>query len=288
MQDFFKGAPVRGLTAALLALFIWLGPAGAVTGDRAPTADAVQRLIVSEAVRNGTVPPTLALAVARVESNFAADVTSSAGARGVMQIMPATALGEFGVGADRLYDAQTNIRLGIAFLARLYRAYGNRWDLALSHYNGGSLKRVGGRWQAHGFTRKYVADVMRYWNGYQRARWAQALVRATEIAPSASPTPRADPAQVAADYAFLETPAIDNDWRDYLNVAERYLDGSAQPVSVDFSPAAAADPEWHYPLNNGPSTGSRVGTVRPPVYGSDRFLNSAQTWRVPGQPDRFH
>lgn len=235
----------------------------------------IQRVLVEEALINGAVPPSLALAVARVESNFDADVVSHAGAIGVMQIMPATARSEFGVPAHRLTDARLNSQLGVAFLHRLYKAYGRRWDLALSHYNGGSLQKVGGVWVAHSYTRDYVNKVMGFWNDFQRERWVQALVSevgngGTSVAQAETPQtlpPRTVHEQMAEDYAYLEDPTIDRDWRDYLNVADRWLNaGGGIPeapaevpldepaaaeetdTAVDFSGPVANNPDWNYPL----------------------------------------
>ena len=116
----------------------------------------IRRLVVAEAARNGVVPTSLALAVARVESNFDPGPVSSAGARGVMQIMPRTARSEFGVNGEALWDPRTNVRLGLRYRAQLYDRYGRRWDLALSHYNGGSLVRSrSGRPRAHSYTRRH-------------------------------------------------------------------------------------------------------------------------------------
>lgn len=146
-----------GIAAFVLASGMPL-PAGAALD--------VQRMVVEEAV-NSRVPPSLALAVARVESNFQPTALSPAGARGVMQLMPKTARDVFGVGQDQLWNARLNIRLGIAFLEQLYDQYGQRWDLALSHYNGGTLAGGSGRTAIpHSFTRKYVADVLHWQRVY--------------------------------------------------------------------------------------------------------------------------
>jgi hypothetical protein len=121
----------------------------------------VKRIVVEEA-RDSRVPTALALAVAKVESDFDERALSSAGARGVMQIMPATAKKVFGVTKDKLWNARLNVQLGIDYLEQLHIQYGGHWELALSHYNGGSLQ--GGRGanaRPHGYTRKYVADVMK-------------------------------------------------------------------------------------------------------------------------------
>lgn len=98
----------------------------------------VRELLVREALF-GDIPPELALAVAKIESDFNPNALSSKGARGVMQIMPATASSEFGVKSYELWDPAVNVRIGVKYLAQLYEHYGQRWDAALSHYNGGSL-----------------------------------------------------------------------------------------------------------------------------------------------------
>ena len=72
----------------------------------------VRRIITKEA-QESTVPASLALAVAKVESDFRDDYESPTGARGVMQIMPDTAVDEYGVPAQDLWRARPNVRLGI-------------------------------------------------------------------------------------------------------------------------------------------------------------------------------
>jgi soluble lytic murein transglycosylase-like protein len=136
-------------------------------GVSANSALDVQRMVIEEAM-NSRVPPALALAVARVESNFQPAAQSPVGARGVMQIMPKTARDVFGVHESQLWNARLNIRLGIDFLEQLYDQYGKRWDLALSHYNGGTLAGGSGATAVpHTYTRKYVADVQRWQRYYE-------------------------------------------------------------------------------------------------------------------------
>jgi hypothetical protein len=147
------------ITAAASLMFV-----GSIfaTGADAATRAEVKRMVVEEA-RDSTVPTALALAVATVESNFDERALSSAGARGVMQIMPATARDVFGIAAEELWDARLNVQLGIDYLEQLQEQYGGRWDLALSHYNGGTLKGgSGASARPHSYTKKYVADVMKW------------------------------------------------------------------------------------------------------------------------------
>ena len=122
--------------------------------------EAVMRIVVEEAQKAG-ISPELALAVAQVESNFTTHALSHAGARGVMQIMPATARGEFGVSADRLYNPRVNAKLGSEFLRQLIDRYDGRLDIALSHYNGGSRVRLpNGGLRVIPATRGYVDKVL--------------------------------------------------------------------------------------------------------------------------------
>lgn len=107
-----------------------------------PVSSSVDRTTIKEMVvreaRNMGVPASLALAVAHAESSFQSNAESSKGARGVMQIMPATAVGEYGIRPHLLWNPRVNIRLGLHYLERLIRKFNGRTDLALSFYNGGS------------------------------------------------------------------------------------------------------------------------------------------------------
>lgn len=80
------------------------------------------------------VDPALVLAFARIESRFQSDAVSVAGARGLMQLMPATA--EHMGGGD-LDDPSTNLALGQRFISQLLnRLDGNLLELAAA-YNAG-------------------------------------------------------------------------------------------------------------------------------------------------------
>lgn len=118
-------------------------------------------MVVQEALRSEQVPPSLALAVAHAESHFDPNAESSAGARGVMQIMPATGRGEFGVEPNELWHPRLNIQLGIAFLGDLVDRYDGRWDLALSYYNGGSRVGSGAAAKVIPATQAYVDKVLK-------------------------------------------------------------------------------------------------------------------------------
>jgi hypothetical protein len=122
--------------------------------------DDIQQRIIAEAKRQN-MPPSLALAIAKVESNFDHQALSHAGAKGVMQIMPRTAEQVFGVPRSRLFDPDVNIELGVKFIKKLLKRYDNRLDIALSHYNGGSgVKNRHGDLRVMPATRGYVDKVL--------------------------------------------------------------------------------------------------------------------------------
>ena len=162
----------RAAVAVMLAAMSvgWTAPVAA----RAEAADQrprIKRLVIAEARRMG-FPVALALAVAHAESGFDARARSHKGARGVMQIMPATSTGEYGIDPELLWRPAINIRMGIHFLRRLIRRYGGRTDLALSYYNGGSAVGAPGRARVlpatYGYVRKVRSLRRRYMRELQR------------------------------------------------------------------------------------------------------------------------
>ncbi len=101
--------------------------------------DKVMDIVISEAIE-AEFPPALALAVAAVGSDFEPEAVGHTGARGVMQLMPATALQIFAVPAYRLFDARTNVRSGIKYLKQLLYSYDDYIDIALARfYRGDSV-----------------------------------------------------------------------------------------------------------------------------------------------------
>ncbi|MDP6691367.1 MAG: lytic transglycosylase domain-containing protein [Alphaproteobacteria bacterium] len=193
--------------------------AEARTAPEVPDRRQIQRLVVAEAEAT-TIPPSLALALAKVESDFQAKALSEKGARGVMQIMPRTARQEFGVEADELWQPRLNIQLGLSFLEQLISRYGGRWDLALSHYNGGTLHGTGASAKAHGFTRRYVQLVLRWQKRYagQEVVWRDAT--AEKSADGWTPA-RTRPAMDQAAGSADEESAASIDWRRLRRIALR-------------------------------------------------------------------
>ena len=113
-------------------------PAGkAVPAPRLQTLQDIARLHGTDILREtvGTdVSPALVLALISVESSGRSDAVSSAGAQGLMQLMPATA-DRFGV-TDSL-DPSQNIRGGVKYLSWLMQHFDNDPILVLAGYNAG-------------------------------------------------------------------------------------------------------------------------------------------------------
>ncbi|MDB5511288.1 MAG: Lytic transglycosylase catalytic [Enterovirga sp.] len=88
------------------------------------------------------VDPAMVHAIARQESAFDPSAQSTAGARGLMQLMPATAQAtarKFGVAFDlsRLVDGAYNARLGSAHLGELMDSWRGSYILTFASYNAG-------------------------------------------------------------------------------------------------------------------------------------------------------
>lgn len=86
------------------------------------------------------ISPQLVLAVIQVESNFRRYAISSAGAEGLMQIMPFWR-NELGRPDDNLFNRKTNLRYGCAILAYYLKLEHGNLSRALARYNG-SLGRL--------------------------------------------------------------------------------------------------------------------------------------------------
>lgn len=87
------------------------------------------------------IPPEIVYAVIKTESNFNPVAVSSAGAVGLMQIMPSTfewlcVLMNEKHDVSALYDPEINIRFGVFYLRYLYDYYGS-YETAFAAYNAG-------------------------------------------------------------------------------------------------------------------------------------------------------
>jgi hypothetical protein len=171
---------------------------------------------------SGDIDPVLLFALIRQESAFNRKARSHADARGLMQLLPATANRYRRISKDQLFNPETNVQIGTQFIDNLFERYEGRVEHILSAYNAGPAKIT--RWQErtpianqllfsdlipYRETRFYVSSILRnaYWYGRiltsrndsiatetmeksRKSRWKSALVNKL-LSSVWSPTPDA-------------------------------------------------------------------------------------------------
>lgn len=141
---------------------------------------------IKEEARRYGIDPFFAAGLIRQESVFNPRAVSRAGARGLMQLMPATAQlvarrrGDGRISAEDLYNPELNIKLGMNYLAQMIGEFG-RIEYAAAAYNAGPARVR--QWLAErgsmdieewietipiAETRNYVQSVLRYAINYKR------------------------------------------------------------------------------------------------------------------------
>lgn len=176
-----RGALVVLAVLAALLLGVWWGRLRAGPPDlRAWDAE------IDAAARESGVDGSLLRALVAVESGGRPEALSSKGARGLLQVIPATARAEaerLGLGAlddDDLYQPAVNLRIGASYLARLLARYGGDEAFALAAYNAGptAVRRWRGRQpqrpalevvlrEGYPETRLHVTRVLRWREAYR-------------------------------------------------------------------------------------------------------------------------
>jgi soluble lytic murein transglycosylase len=136
-------APSRGVPDPRARLRAWVV---AELSERIPDLGepgpaGLAAAILEESAAAG-LDPVLVLAMIEVESGWDPGAVSQRGARGLMQLRPATLASEAregGLQAADPHDPEVNVRAGIRYLARMVRQFGDD-DLALVAYNAGPTR----------------------------------------------------------------------------------------------------------------------------------------------------
>ena len=124
------------------------------------------------------VQPALLLAVMKAESSFNPIAVSKAGAVGLMQLVPETAIRH---GVRNLYDANDNITGGAKHLRYLLDRFHGNIRFALAAYNAGerNVDRYG-QIPPYKETQDYVKKVLVYYRSYKKDGWIMPAVITAE------------------------------------------------------------------------------------------------------------
>lgn len=122
------------------------------------TKNQIKAIAIETAVKFG-VPAALVLAMIQQESGFNPNAVSGAGAKGLMQLMPATAR-ELGV--KNPFNPIDNINGGVRYIKQMLDMFGGNVELALAAYNAGAgnVKKAGNKVPNFKETRNYVKTIM--------------------------------------------------------------------------------------------------------------------------------
>lgn len=163
-------------------IYQYVGPNGSISLTNVPSDSRYRRVDVDSAQFHTALPeheleplirrhssqhrlhPALIRAVIKAESNFDPRAVSRAGAVGLMQLMPQTAVR---MDVRDLYDPEENVAGGTKYLRQLLDRFHGNLPLALAAYNAG--ENVVERYQALppiDETRQYVRKVLRYYRTF--------------------------------------------------------------------------------------------------------------------------
>lgn len=140
-----------------------LKPRGKTSYPEKDNRQKIDSLIEKEAREQG-IEPALVKAVIRAESDFDSQAVSSAGAQGLMQLMPATAAD---LQMDDPFNPEENIRGGVRYLRILLDLFEQDLKMALAAYHAGP-----GNVMRHGKvppieqTQVYIERVLRFYKAY--------------------------------------------------------------------------------------------------------------------------
>jgi len=137
------------------------------TSVKRPIDDSPYQNAVQAAADTYGIPKALIASVIACESNWAPNAHSRKGARGLMQIMPKTSTGTFGVSPQDLWEPWLNIHVGTAYLRVLSKRFRGDARATLAAYNSGP-SRVVRKSKLPSETEKYLHCVERRYSSFSR------------------------------------------------------------------------------------------------------------------------
>lgn len=172
----------------------------------APGKAQLKPVIEGAAKRHG-VELALVKAVITAESAYNAHAVSSAGAIGLMQLMPTTAA-DYGVGdAGKLFDPAVNVETGIRHLKRLLSKYKNDYGRVIMAYNAGEgvVDRTNSN-VTYAETLAYTEAVIKYYRRNGGTQPTEDALRKVKLLRSMKNTSKAK--QLMAQYLDLSIPEL--------------------------------------------------------------------------------
>ncbi|MFN2576684.1 MAG: lytic transglycosylase domain-containing protein [Pyrinomonadaceae bacterium] len=158
-----RAANKRAASAStqLVVPTVWTGPSPSSSSLRGYTTGSseVDGYLINSGTKNG-VDPLLLYSVMHQESSFKSHAVSPKGARGLMQLMPGTAM-RYGV--TNIFDPRQNIEGGARYLRFLLDRFDGDVNLALAGYNAGegAVEKYGWRIPPYAETQEYVRRISR-------------------------------------------------------------------------------------------------------------------------------
>lgn len=218
------------------------------------TENPYDAMVVAEAKNQG-VDPALALSIMHQESGGNPNATSNQDARGLMQLLPATAKG---LGVTDIYDPAQNVKAGVTYIKQGLDAGGGNYALAAAHYFGGPDQK---QWGPK--THQYVDDIAARYNKMAADSPATPLPVATLV--DAKP-----PVSAAVDFLNKEADRISQPPAQREDSASyKFLMGEADRVSPK-------EPQIN------PVSGEPMGKVSKPLFGANSYASGMMNAGVEG------
>jgi len=131
------------------------------SAQRKPLFGTAYDALIDREAQRSNIDASFVSALIRAESNYEPRAISPKGARGLMQLMPATARR---LSVRRPFDPDANVRGGIQYLRQLVDRFGQRPDLVLAAYNAGegAVEAYGGV-PPYRETVAYVNRIFKWW-----------------------------------------------------------------------------------------------------------------------------